>query len=282
MRKLLLAALLTIGCTTLKAQLTQNFNTCAAGSMAPTGWSHHNPVLGTATDGNWSCGPGYGRDGTPGISCTGYYSAAFHLDTAYLIAPPQLLTSGPIYLNFDTKVSGIHLGAKLAIVVSGDSAFSDTSTIVNKTSTVAPVFGNNDSTDWVTHQADLTQFVGTTFYVAFRYTSSNGGANQWYLDNVKITNIPLSVSNPALAGRGPVLNASYSFGDMNLNYNTIAAGTYNVMVYDMVGRTLASRQLTSQGGAGTHTLSDLSLLPGMYIVRMGNETGYTSTKVVVW
>src|SRR5205085_1628031 len=102
-----------------------------------------------------------GKAGTPGIKCTNLWGSPmqYHVDTAFLISPKMNLSiyaGQPIYLRFDSKTDRVNLGAKLSIVSSDDSTFNTYFGSVDQA--MAPIFSPDDSTDWVTHQFDLSTF----------------------------------------------------------------------------------------------------------------------------
>lgn len=269
--------------------LSENFNsTCPEGNSHPnSGWESMNTISTTVPQGMWTCGAAYGRYGTPGIKCTGYYSAAFHLDTSYLITAPMLLNDYPgnAYLNFDSKADEIHLGGRLEILVSADSVFTDSTTshpVYNRTSSTTPVLGIPDSSGWVTHQVDITPFKSSTFYVAFRYTSTTTAAGAWYLDNVNSTPTPLEVQQAAMARNEVSLSASpLGNGDIRVFYTVPQEGAYTATITDMTGREVSRTPLVLHSTSGNITIDNGDLKPGLYIIRFTGTNSAGSVKVAV-
>src|ERR1043165_853076 len=132
--------------------LNENFNTgCPTGTSDPNGWHTYNIIPGTS-EGSWKCYPTAGKDGTPGITCSGLYGSplTYHLDTSVLVSPPMDLSgySGTIYVNFDSKTTNYSLGSKIQIVVSEDSTMgADTSSsyalykVSDSMDAMTPLFG---------------------------------------------------------------------------------------------------------------------------------------------
>src|SRR5579872_386622 len=177
MKKITLACLFSLVAFGIYAQsvtsLAENFNVaCVTSSGYPTYWLKYNPIPGTASAGGaWTCTPTDGRptttgSPTPGIMCTSVYgtpSPIYNLDTSYLITPLLYLHSyatGHVYLHFDSKVSNITLGGRLHIIKATDSNFHSL-TDTDITASATPVIGNSgDSSNWVTHEIDLTRYEG--------------------------------------------------------------------------------------------------------------------------
>jgi hypothetical protein len=274
-----------------QAQLTslnENFNTsCPSGNHSPASWVYYNPPSTPDPLGAWTCDPSYGRNSSPGISCSGYFGtpATLHLDTSILISPRIDLSGYPdsIYLNFDTKTTNIHLAAKMDVLISGDTAFTDSSTHVLA---LRNVFDSDDSSAWRTHQASLSAYkYNPNFYIGFRYISAGSSviASRWFLDNVNTTTAFLSVDGAATKLTAPAtlkVIGTPARDNIILSY----AGTksaYDVELYDLVGRCVFKERITARSGDNNYNLTGLQLHEGMYIVKMGDESGYSMAKAIV-
>ena len=287
---LLAAITMTLGAQAQATFINEDFNTnCPNGYSEPGLWSHFNTTVTTPPEGSWTCGNAYGRSGTPGISCTGYFGspATVHSDTAILISPQINLLSytDSIYLNFDTKTTRINLGAKLQLIISSDTSFTDTTT---HPVALRNVFDSHDSADWVTHQANLTEYkYNTHFYVGFRYTSEAGTtiATRWYLDNVRTTTTRLDLPAGVRDMDQPLssfrIAGTATTDKITIAYNTTSQGIYTVSICDITGRVLHSERIQAQYDNATYNISGLQLGKGLYIVRMGNETGQATAKALV-
>ena len=296
MKHLFLLSLLAISAIKASAQVTslsENFNSnCAVlGENYPNYWSEYdiysNPVIA------WTCGPSDGRgtsEGTtsPGIQCHNDDGFTTYTDTAWLFTPQLNLSfySGGIYLQFDTKF--LNDAARLSILVSNsyqagwppDTLLAE-QTWSDLTSGVSPDLGNTGSATWTTHSVDLTPYKSAPLYVAFRYTSSSTGSSTWIIDNVSTTQTPVNrvsiIEKNALSlnvvGAAP--------GKIVLSYSVPVAATYRLAVYDMVGRVVHKETLNVQEGTTTHTIDDLDLQEGMYLVKMDNGITHTTAKAIV-
>lgn len=286
---LLIAAISSV-VTAQVTSLNETFNTtCPAGTHGPSDWMVYSTTISITGDDQWTCGATFGRSGTPGISCSGFYGspATNHIDTSFFISPELELSGYPgnVYLNYDTKCSKITLGAKLSVIATNTVRLDN---IPGQDSTYymdgLPIFGQPDSTDWVTHQINLTPYKYLShLYVGFRYASATGTAtaSRWFLDNIYTTTSPLAV------GALTVDIASFSIvgipttEEISVLCIIRQPGPYDIAVYDMVGRQVYKEQLRLPGGKTSATLRSLHLSPGMYMLKLSNEQGYSVTRAQV-
>ncbi len=273
--------------------LSQNFDVACATSVGfPSYWLTYNPLPSTMPDGEWHCTPTNGRPNassmpTPGVQCTGVWASTFHLDTSYLITPRLDLTSyTQAYLRFDTKADSISLtGARLAILITTDTGMVSTFIYVDSTTSISPVFGPMDGLGWVTHELNLLPYTGSTsstFYIAFRYTSGTTGGSQWYLDNVNISTTSMTLGTQSINKENLSLNALGQGSSSRISLSFSACpGSYQLALYDMMGRQVYEEMLSVREGDNTHIIDGLNLTQGMYLVKMGNNYTYGTAKVIV-
>jgi hypothetical protein len=298
MKKTALLSLLTISSIVSCAQFPEDFNTKCATASTPWGWLVNNPIPGTAAQGSWVCTATNGKPvttggtPTPGVQCSGYYSGTNHLDTSYLISPLiNTLTStnypgGKVYMRFDTKKDNILNGARIdlrKLIVDSISGNPLSDSIVGS-GMVTPNFGDEDATDWVTHEVDLTQYLNAPpFYMGFRYVSTTATGTIWYMDNIFITPFSLSVEQQYTNKQAlPIfVIGGGTSSQISLSYTTHDAGTYHVAIYDMMGRNVHASDVDATRGTASYTISGLSLRPGMYCVKMGNKYTYGTTKLMI-
>jgi len=279
-----LTAVYTISTAQALTSLNENFNASCATSSFPVGWIKYNPIPATVPLGQWGCTAVNGKGSTPGMQCTGYYSAAYHLDTSLLVTPLLNVSSysGNVYLQFDSKTTNVHLGSRLRIM---KAAFPDSTFVVSSLDTeitgfMSPVITNGDSSDWVTHYVDLTRFKSTgDFYLAFMYTSPSTSANVWYLDNIRTTttsevtdisagHIQLSVVGNSEPGR------------ITVSFSVPEPGQYWFSVTDILGREVSRQKIYTSGGPVFRSFY-VDFMKGMFFLRMCNESYFGCAKVVV-
>ncbi|MES2703462.1 MAG: choice-of-anchor J domain-containing protein [Bacteroidota bacterium] len=266
-------------------QLNENFNSnCPDGAHHPHGWVDFNPIPSTIPKGQWVCAA-EGRAGTPGIKCSGLWDGAYHLDTAFLISPLINMSSHagePIFLRFDSKTTKINLGAKLSIVAGEDSTFH--TYFAGFDQALTPVFGNDDSTDWVTHQFDLSGFAHAgDFFLAFRYTSPDDAGSVWFLDNIFTTSAPLEVQTltPTIFQNLTAVGNSAT-SEVKLSFSADKTETYDIGIYDLTGREVARQQVRVRAGQNSYTLKDVDANPGIYILKLGGNTAFRTAKFMVY
>jgi hypothetical protein len=265
--------------------LNENFNTsCASATGFPTDWTFFNPIIGTYPSGVWTCDPTDGRDASPGIACTGTYSGSYHLDTSLLVTPELNLSgyTGNIYMQFDSRTEFLS-GGRLTLIVSyQDSMSSFLSADTAFKPTINPIIAPPDSLGWVTHQIDLTSYKSSPIYVGFMYSSPNTFGTKWFLDNIFTTTTPLlGVVSPVNEKLPLAVIGNPTNSEIKLSYYTATGGQYKLTVYDMMGRAISSQTIDTHPGSSMYTINGLDLLPGIFIVRMGNGTSFGSVKVIV-
>lgn len=269
--------------------LNENFDVkCVTSTFVPTNWWYYNPIWITDPMGAWQCSSTDGREATPGVKCTGIYGtpAIYHLDTSYLLTPKLNIdtfsSAAPVYFRFDTKNTKVNLGARLSVEYRTDTPLK-TGVFTDITPGITPVFGNDDSTGWVTHEVNISALRGADFYIAFRYTSTTTTGSIWYLDNVKMSRNSV-VSQPVLL---PLQALRVSLGEqctrneVTINYETAKSGLCNVVLYDMLGREQYNRTVELHAGIGSYRIDGLSLSDGMYYVRVSDGKNYGGTKLMI-
>ncbi len=292
MKKLISFYLLLLTSSTIWAQskrINENFNTiCVSSTSGIYPWMTYNPLPATIPNGQWKCAPGEGRDGTNGIACTGYYSSAFHLDTSYLLSGLLNFSSivNPVRLRFDSKTTKITQGGKLLIFTTTDSLLGGGARLSDITPSLLPVISSADSSDWVTHTIDMSNYKDSaSFYIAFMYTSPETSGSIWYLDNIitdtsDLTNVP---GNPAIGGKSAfTVNGNYTNNGLHVSYNMANAGMYKLTLTDLSGRELYADFVRSNEGAGALNINNINLNAGMYLLKMNNETSGAVVKIIVY
>lgn len=257
---------------------------CVTSPFFPTSWSRYNPIPSTIPEGMWRCSDTNGAAGTPGLQCTGYWSGSFHLDTSYLISPLVNLGSYSgqnVFLHFDTKTTNISNGGKLSLMASSDSFFRATP-YTDLTSSVSPLFGNGDSTDWVTHEADLSGLIiAGDFFVSFRYTSPAESGSVWYIDNVHTSTSRLNVQDVDKRVRSLKVIGIPTSSSISFSYTAAASGAGHLAIFDMIGREVYREELSLHTGSSVYQLSGMNLLPGNYILKLADGNGVQTSRLLV-
>lgn len=296
MKKLFLPLLIVITAPShaqvAKSFLSENFDVaCVTAGNAPAGWLIYNPIAGTVPSGAWQCDPLDGNSSagspTPGMSCTGYYGGNWHLDTSVLITPKLNLSvyeGRTVYLEFDSRTSNIHAGARLSLMLSRDtlapSAAAMESTLMDISDGITPVIDNNDSINWVTHTVNLSGLIEEgDFYLAFRYTSTDTSGKVWYLDNVRtVSNLNvinaagLSLPITEIAGNAP--------GKISVEYTVPSSGICDFTLYDMMGRRIYDDNINVHKGVNSYTTAQ-TFPSGAYVVKISSADKYGVARVII-
>jgi len=230
---------------------------------------------------NWRCDPVAGRDGSGGMKCFGLDSGIFHLDTSYLVTPMLQInpddTAAGIVLDFDTRTTSWSPGSRIYLMRTIDTSAHVDSDI---TPSVTPGFSITDSTEWVTHEENISRYCCTPFYLIFMYVSDAGSGSMWFLDNVRFRRIPLGVTNikqPEL--KFSVVNTSPTEVLCALGCNI--PGSYSLQLYDMTGRVIVANNIAAIDGENEVRLKDLNLSPGLYFISVGNAHERKTVRLII-
>jgi hypothetical protein len=296
MKSLTLILLMLAGAIYATAQvnyLNENFDTsCPTFTAFPANWFEYNSTTGNVPSGEWMCAPLNGRNNSPGMDCTGYYNGIFNVDTSFLISPLLNLSSYSgqhVYLHFDSKTSLFTEGGNLSVIASNSTDSSSVPgpetflTYFDLTSGMSPVFGNGDSSNWVTHEVDLTDLESEgDFYIAFRYGSGNTTGSIWFLDNINTSTMSI-LNVPVIAKDGLSLKVigACSSTQVIIGYNVAESGAYRFSVFDMQGREVYKENKNLESDQSICTINNLNLTTGMYLIKMANGSMYATTKVII-
>ncbi len=290
----ILFSILTINTFGQVSQLDENFDiSCSTtGLNYPNEWSEYN-IINPVTTLAWNCVPTHGRYGTPGLQCLGYYSWAYHLDTAWLFTPQLLLSgfTGNVYLNFDSKYE-VGISGREARLSICKFTRKDTSTTKNPMDTLfytfldltdacVPIVGNADSFGWVTHQLDLTPFKASPLYISFRYTSTTSDAGAWTIDNVHLTTFLVNVNNITVEPLPIEVIGNSTKNKISLSLKTTVEGNYNIDIFDLLGRTVYKNKIVLNAGKQNIEINDFENAAGMYFIKISNEKNYGVVKAIL-
>ncbi len=270
--------------------LHENFDVkCVLSTGFPGDWSKFNPIAATMPQGEWTCTPTNGRPNTvgtqtPGIACTGTWGSSPHTDTSYLISPALDLRSytGNVYLQFDTKTTNLHFGAKLDVELTHNGITPDSGGLATiLTPALAPLFGNADSSDWVTHQANLTPWAAVPFYIAFRYISTTSAGSIWYLDNVNTSTSRLQISDVNRDALQLEVLGNSTSNNISISCLGYAQAYYYLQLYDLMGRLVYKDYLMINDAHPVIHIDGLGLKSGLYIIKMFNDERFAAAKFMV-
>lgn len=127
---------------------------------------------------------------------------------------------------------------------------------------------------------NLNAYKSTPFYMAFTYQCGTDGAYELTYDDILIANAT-GIKNVNKGNIGIQVLGEATAQQINLNIDAKVSATYDVQLFDLLGRKLASQTVNVVSGANRVNLSNLNLNTGMYIVRVIGDNGFGTVKAVV-
>lgn len=156
----------------------------------------------------------------------------------------------------------------------------------NQLSSIALATGWKPSSqaDWVTiHMTNVTSnYFEQNFRVKFKFEGEGG--NNFYLDDINLySGAP---SNTLVLGleeqtiEGMVVYPNPAQDEISVKYNTLTAGTYQVSIVDMAGKTVQNHTIQSASGENVVLMDIYSLSSGKYNIKIQGAEGFTTVPFV--
>lgn len=233
----------------------------------------------------WRCGT-QGHSDANSVYINGGFSGGANDNEDWLItsAPINLsATTNPV-LEFWEKIRYSGLTTKSVMVStnyagSGDPSLATWTTVKDVTA--------ETSTEWTAiSNTSLSAYQATPFYLAFKYVSfaSSGGAQEWSLDDVKITaggGGGTGIGERKLHDLGLVVLGTSTSEKISLGITLKENATLNIGVYDITGRKLFTANQHMQAGFNQYSIQNVTLNKGMYVIRVNDGTHSDVIKTVV-
>ncbi len=127
---------------------------------------------------------------------------------------------------------------------------------------------------------DLTQYKSANFHIAFKYTSDTLNADEWSLDDLLVTDGPLSIGT-FVASDLSVLVLGDVATDLNVQTNSAKARNLSYAILDMTGRAVERGALNIETGKQLHRFDISALNSGMYFLKVNNEQAKTTVKFTI-
>jgi len=290
MKKVILLAFVTFLGMFAQAQdstiLFQNFNLCdsniLSGEHYPPGWSAYN-VLG---DQAWQCYSQYGVNNTPCLEMNGYQSSANWANEDWLFTPRLNLAgySGSIYVNFFALWK--YAGDSLHVMVSHNyvAGYNPDSTVYTWTELSHTGVMNSDTSVFHEFQVNLTPYKATPCFLGWKYTSTASDGSRWNIDSVFTSTTALTVNSGVKTVSDDklplIIIGTATTDEIHLAFNVLA-GNYSIELYDMVGRNVYNENIIAKNGEQQYTLHNCTLVKGMYIIKLANDSADGVTKVFI-
>ena len=292
MKKVIVLALLVCVGILSRAQdstrIFQNFDLCDSNTDLehfPPGWSAYN-VNGDQT---WQCYSQYGVSNSRCLEINGYQAGANWANEDWLLTPRMNLSgySGSIYLNFFSiwKYSGDSLHVMVSNNYTLGANPSTTGTWTELAHTGASFAG--DTGVYYQFQVNLTAYKATPCFVGFKYTSTTSDGSRINIDSVYTTTTSITggggshaaVANVNAENINLSVVANNSANELTVSFD-VMAGNYSIELYDMVGRKIRKETFNAKEGAQLYSIQNCALIPGMYIVKLSNESSVGVAKVI--
>lgn len=193
----------------------------------------------------------------------GYASGAAHQNEDWLISPALSGDYQVIEFSFETAMN--YEGDELRVAVSSDyDGVSEPGDF--EWELLTDLFDwSSGSYTWVeSGTQNIKSYVGTTFYIAFIYTSSDDIAAAWQVDNVSvIAQGPLSVAEPVAKTFAVSPNPANDAIHFELSQQA------QVAVFDLSGRMVSESRMS----AGATTMEVANLENGIYFLSVIYQDG---------
>jgi len=230
---------------------------------------------------NWRCTT-FGNGDTNAVRMNGGTGPMTTFDNEdWLISPPLDLSamSMPL-LEFFSKIRFSGTNTK-ELLVSGDYSGTGSPAAANWTAIQIPNWSALDTTWRKFSPIDLSTYKSSNFHLAFKYVSSaSGTADEWTIDDVKITEGATAVTSWTKEDLDLVI-----LGDISTNLNLLISSSkerdMKYQVRELSGRKVAQGNLQVLGGSSKQMIAMPNLAVGMYFLEVHNSEGNAQVKFLV-
>lgn len=228
---------------------------------------------------NWRCTT-FGHNDSNAVRMNGYSGGSANDNEDWLVSPPldfSLMTAP--HLHFWSKLRFPASTVKELMVSTNYTGLGDP-TLASWSAIQINNWAALDTTWKQFLNADLTSYKGSNFHIAFKYTSDTTAADEWSIDDILVTDGPLSISTFAASDLRVLV-----LGDVNtsLNIQTTSASNrvLDYSIADMTGRKISQGRLNIANGKQLHNLSTSSLQSGIYFLNLNNDLARKTVKFIV-
>lgn len=277
MKRITLLAVALIFCHVAFAQFPEGFEDPA---FPPAGWVVYNGVNGLGTDMNWT-GSNFSASGTGAASVDSEFSDGTVSFEDWLVAPQIAITAANSVLTFQQQ----HF--------TFDTPFSQYTVRVSTTSqtdiasftAIDTQFEGQLPDSYLSHSVDLGAYIGQSVYVAFVFTSNNGGVS-WYIDNVNLTS-PASLPScttavfPATGAVGVAFELQ-NYNNIDLSWSAPASGIAPESYQIYLGTDPANLKLVAETPDTTITLGQFLYSTQYYWKVLASTPSGTAITCATW
>ncbi len=201
------------------------------------------------------------------------YDSGSHANEDWLISP-ELDFTGFISGDFTFNNAYNYSGDALKLMASTDYDGSGSPENFNWDDLTDNAVWSDGSYNWVySGEVDLSDYLGQTMYLAFKYTSTDEASSTWEVDNLFVYGVKTTGVGENNAGSVSIYpNPATGYFNLSSNLN----GTLTIM--DISGRVVLSTEIVS----GNNTIDISTLTSGIYISNVVLSDGSkTTAKVMV-
>lgn len=242
--------------------LNETFTGCASPLL---GLFTESSVIGAQT---WRCS-NFGHNDTDAVYMNGYAGGMTNDNEDWLVSPSLDMSAMTApYLHFWSKKRFAGNNTKEVFVSSNY-----TGDVTAATWTPLNINFANLDTLWMQFlNTDLTAYKANPFNIAFKYISSAAGtADEWNIDDVYITDGPVSVKTFEEANLKMIVLGNSSDGILKLQLESNENNQFDIAVMDMMGNQIFSTLTNVHPGKNRLQFQLPSISNGMYFVKVSNS-----------
>jgi Zn-dependent metalloprotease len=197
---------------------------------------------------------------------------------------------GALQLRFDLRQSYNDLIRRLRSESSSTPYSSSLRVLVNGQSASATFIpSTNNDTTWKAISVNLDTYAGTYFELCLethtmlnpRTNSITNFGDAIFLDNIRIDNSGISISEESHPETFAIkVYPNPSNGNFTISLDNAEAGTYKISLQDAMGRSVYSKNISTQEGAQMWDFHSV-LAPGTYFILVQNPQGFAYSEQLI-
>ncbi len=223
----------------------------------------------------WLCST-LGRTDSNAVRISGF-GGGTQDNTDWLISPPinASAMSNPA-LTFWSRKTFTGVNTKEVFISTDFTNNAGTATWTNLNAD----FTNLDTIYQFYGSYDLNAYKATPFRIGFKYVSVVGTqSDTWYVDDVNITDFPVAISNTKLTDATiTVLGTANT--QINISVDAKESKLYNFQILNLTGSVVAQQSKLINAGTNNFYLPTNNLNSGIYLLKVSNNNGSTTTKFI--
>ncbi|MBL7765226.1 MAG: choice-of-anchor J domain-containing protein [Chitinophagaceae bacterium] len=251
--------------------LNEPFTNCLYPSL---GSFTENSVIGTQT---WRCS-NFGRNDTDAVYVNGYAAGATNDNEDWLLTPAINVSamSNP-YFHFWSKKRFSGNNTKDVLISNNYTGIGDPNLATWTNLNIN--FSSMDTIYIPFNNAALSAYKSTPFYVAFKYVSSSAGtADEWSIDDVSITDGPVSVRSFNGDELKITVLGTVSGHYLPLAINSQSNKDFSLRVMSMTGALLSEQKISVNQGKSNMNIELPALANGLYLLSVSDGVQQATLK----